>query len=846
MCVPECVNIVAPPMSDNYIDTFRGGAHYKIIKAVDTEVNSCYIKIKIFRGTMFYRILYLLSFTLFVDFILLLGLFIYSNVRILKKKILKINFFLCITLFFSTLWIISCILSILEIKKDSICQKVFSSDTLYSCYIAVLVGAITVFFTVFAFIKPKKMTFTNYQKYVLSCKTKFFYSSILFVFTIDTVLIFIHIDNLFFRIALVSSIFLIISALIKSIFELNCMENEEIANSLFVGNVCRSILKNKTAKKKNDNVGEYALTLFKEYLLPCFEDNCFRVAFEKSEQFIINKYNSNTIDLPQLYYDFSAMTLDIYKWYLDTYLRRIFTKERKSDLINNVMQWITEINLHKILVDYKSNTKDEQAKTIGISQSLYEIWFKLYRLLITTDINNIKFPFILNGVEPLSFGIVFYEQDGKYVTEEYINLYKYYLREAYQICVISLYHSDYRIFKRFLQDYVFTIQLLKYNYKYNEIIKTQNFYLLVIGTYIANRLQEGMLSKKFMKLIVPLIKELEYVRISYDSFIYDEPLSLTGMQTRFKDFHYYCVLLFLYALSQLKTGNEKTEFINELIHKIERTENEPFVFETILRILSEKRDFELFNGDDISLLEKACETKVEKKEKNEFAELQKAVNSMPKEVLEYIVKQDIEKFEEHFNYCGLNNNDSELIKLPSGFVFIHSGKYLTGKSTYDIFGIYSHFDLIDDWIYSIYIKKSTVKFVSTIDDILNDNSTYSHITLICPIKYHIYFRTMKNITYDAHDIIYKGIKITIETNHSCGQYIIVKNILKNYVSTEKLSQEKLLQTMEIKKDEHNKSVDILFPYAPLFYIRSDSNMKIYSIVGINEEENTITYKGELT
>ena len=257
---------------------------------------------------------------------------------------------------------------------------------------------------------------------------------------------------------------------------------------------------------------------------------------------------------------------------------------------------------------------------------------------------------------------MFYEQDGKYVTEEYINLYKYYLREAYQICVISLYHSDYRIFKRFLQDYVFTIQLLKYNYKYNEIIKTQNFYLLVIGTYIANRLQEGMLSKKFMKLIVPLIKELEYVRISYDSFIYDEPLSLTGMQTRFKDFHYYCVLLFLYALSQLKTGNEKTEFINELIHKIERTENEPFVFETILRILSEKRDFELFNGDDISLLEKACETKVEKKEKNEFAELQKAVNSMPKEVLEYIVKQDIEKFEEHFNYCGLNNNDSNNMK----------------------------------------------------------------------------------------------------------------------------------------------------------------------------------------
>lgn len=788
---------------------------------------------------MFYRILYLLIFTLFVDFILLLGLFIFSNVRILKK-----NLFICITIFFYTLWFISCIFSVLEIKKDAPCKKVFSSDTLYSCYIAVLVGAITVFFTVFAFIKPKKMTFANYQKYVLSRKTKLFYSSMLFIFTIDTILIFIYIDNLFFRISLVSSVFLIISALIKSIFELNCMENEEIANSLFVGNVCRSIIKNKTAKQQNDNVGEYALSLVKEYLLPCFGDNCFRVAFEKSEQFIINKYNSSKIiDLPQLYYDFSAMTLDIYEWYLNTYLRNVFTKERKSELINNIMQWITEVNLRNIIKDYKSKIKEELAKTIGISRSLYEVWFKLYRTLITTDINNIKFPFILNGVEPLSFGIEFYEQDGKHVIEEYVNLYKYYLREAYQICVISLYHSNYRIFKRFLQDYVNTIQFLKYNYKYTEIVETQNFYLLVIGTYIANRLQEGMLSGQFKKLIVPLIKELEYVKISYDSFIYDEPLSLTGMQPRFKDFHYYSVLLFLYALSQIKNNNEKNDFITELVDKIERTENEPYVFDSILRILSEKRDFDIFSDEDIKLLENVCAKKVEKKEKKEFADLQKDVKKIPIEILEAVVKQDIKKFEEHFSYCGLNNNDSELIKLPSGFAFIHSGKYLTGKSSYDISGIYSHFDLIDNWVYSTYIRNATVKFVSSIDDILTDNSTYTHITLICPIKYHIYLRTLRNITYDGQDIIYKNIKIMIETNHGFGQYIIVKNNLKDYVFTEKLSQEKLLPNKEIREDKENKTIDISFPYSPAFYIHTDSSMKIYSIVGINEEENNIVYKG---
>lgn len=755
-------------------------------------------------------------------------LFVYSYI---KKFFLKFTIFIVSTFLYS-FWIVSSVLSVFNIAKDTPCGSYFASDTLYSCYIAVLVGVITVFFAVFAFIKPTKMTFKDYQKFVLSLQSKVFYFSILFVFFVNTILIFIHIDNVFFRLAITSSIFLLVIALGKSIYELNCLENEETASKLFVNKIYSAIKKN----DKKADVEELSLNLFKSYLLPCFEANCFHVAFHNSAD-ILNSLLSEEEKQQdsKWYYDFSTSTIDIYQWYLEDYLRKPLSKEQRCELINTTMNWIVESNLYNILKNHKTKSETEMQQTISISARLYEIWFKLYRLLLVTDINNIQFPFILNGVEPLSFGIIAFEQDNKVIPSEYINLYKEYLKYAYQICSIALYHSNYLVFRRFLQDYINTVQYLNLESKFSEIIETHNHYLLIIATQIANLLQEDRLTDDFKRLLPSVMLELKHIQICYDYVLYDEPLSLTGVQTVSKDFRYYFVLLMLYSLSKIHKVQDKKTFITKIIDKIE-SKIDKHVFETLSYTLDNMEDIEDFDSSDKTLLQEKFHEKKEKTKNDEFNELENNLIKIPEIIMRKTLENDIQVYMKHFNYCNIYKNEQcKPIPLPTGFAFVHSGKYLTRQSSYDIFGTLSQLNFIDPFLYNAYINNSEVKIISSIDELLEDNKNLKELTLVCPIKYNMYIRTLKNIQFEGRDIVYKGVKISIVINRENDEYIIVRDNIKSNIFMEKLNVDTLLQGKYFNKDKENTSIDVYFPFIPRFYLKKDSSMEVYSIIGIKSE-----------
>lgn len=778
---------------------------------------------------MFYDILYLFFFTFLIDFSFLIILYIFSYIRQIRNIFLAKNLFSLVNLLFYSLWFFSSILSILEKVKDSKEVFVFASDTLYSCYIAIFVGVITVFFTVFAFIKPKMMTFSNYQKYVLLKKFKVYYLSMLIIFFINTILIFVHIDNLFFRLAITNSIFLLIFALIHSIFELNCMENEEVASKLFVSDIFNAIKYNKrNSNKKQIDINSFSLNLFKAYILPCFEDNCFYVAFENSADILNNLLSDNKKrDKEQWYYDFSVSTIGIYKWYLNDYLRKPLSKEKKCEFINTTMNWIVKNNFYNILKNCKLKDEIEISNSLSISRSLYEIWFNFYRLLLITDINNISFPFILNGVEPLSFGIINFENNGTKISAEYISLYNYYLQESYQICMIALYNSNYLVFRRFLQDYINTVQYISIKENYIEILKVHNRYLLIITTCIANLLQEERISNEFKRLLPPILEEIKYIPIIYDFTFYDEPLTLTGVQTISKDFRYYFILVLLYSLSQIKKEQKKKDFIKNVFLKINSKTN-PSVFETLYDTIQQMDDIESFNKTDITLIHDALKAKKEKNKEEEFKELEKEINNLSKDAISEIISKDIKTYKKHFEYCGLYPNEQcKPIPLPTGFAFVHSGKYLIGKTSYDISGIYTQLDFIEPYLYNAYIDEAEVKIIASIDELLNDNSNLKKLTLLCPIKYHMYLRTLENIQHESNAIVYKGVKISIELNRSNDEYIIVKDNLKNYLFMETIKINSLLCEQNLRKNKETATIDIQFPFVPKFYLKKDANMKVY-------------------
>ena len=98
------------------------------------------------------------------------------------------------------IWICSCIFYLFGLLNDieiTIYNKInilvfnsskFSIETLYSTYGSVLIGAVALYFTIFAFIKPKQMTLSNYVKYLIAPNEKVLYFSILPIFIINTLL----------------------------------------------------------------------------------------------------------------------------------------------------------------------------------------------------------------------------------------------------------------------------------------------------------------------------------------------------------------------------------------------------------------------------------------------------------------------------------------------------------------------------------------------------------------------------------------------------------------------------------------------------------------------------------
>ena len=226
---------------------------------------------------MFHNIVTVLLHTIIIDYIFFFCAYIFGNRKKIRQN-LKRNWFIVFLFFLVTIWGMSIIFSFWGIGNDTQDRDYFSSDTLFSCYIAILIGALTLYFTIFAFIKPKRMAFANYEKYVLNSTSKILYTTIGISVFINTVSLFFNYKNFFFRLALFESIVYIIVSLIFSIFELNTLENEEKASEIFVKFICSKIQQEKKYKiKKNSNnkkqadispnVRQYALNLFKNYIV---------------------------------------------------------------------------------------------------------------------------------------------------------------------------------------------------------------------------------------------------------------------------------------------------------------------------------------------------------------------------------------------------------------------------------------------------------------------------------------------------------------------------------------------------------------------------------------------------
>ena len=736
------------------------------------------------------------------------------------------------------IWICSCIFYLFGLLNDieiTIYNKInilvfnsskFSIETLYSTYGSILIGAVALYFTILAFIKPKQMTLSNYVKYLIAPNEKVLYFSILPIFIINTLLIFFNKDNTFYRIALVDSIFMILIYLINGIYKFSYLENNQIASEIFVKKVCNEIKKENTKQHFDNNI---VINLFYEYLNPCFPGNSFNVAFKDYES-IINKIVKEE-DRPQMVLDFTSKSISVFKDFNENQLKIIMVNEVKANQIVYVMKRIIDSNIKFILKNYNNNQEKYFEEILTTCSKLYEIWFSLYRELICTGYNNLRYSMLLEGVEPLSYGLIFIENDNKSISQKYEELFKYVIFKSYEISILILHQSDFITFRNFLQDYIRITQFMTYKDSCYDLIRYQNYYLIVIGTYIANLFEEKRINEEYLRFLPFIIEEVNAIEIGLQTVLYTKLLDLTGFHDNPKTFLYYLILLIIYSLPQIP-DNEAEKWLDNIISKIKISGEKYNIYETILNTIDENINVDNKYKNEVELLKNklnVSKDKYNESKRNAILELLK--KSLNSKRMHECRKRDLDRFNDHFSYCQIYKNEHfKKIMLPKGFSFVHSGEYITGKSSNDIFGIYDQFRIIDSFIFNEYINLSIVTNVSTVDEIIK-NTENNEITLICARKYYMYLHTLKNIQYEGPDCIrYNGKIIKFIFDRNVSDYILIKNNLIDSIFVQPMEE----KSLEPKIENEDKIPNVSIPYEPSFYINTKSNIRVYSIIGVKD------------
>ena len=739
------------------------------------------------------------------------------------------------------IWICACtcyLLGILNDMQTTIYNKnntfifnnsKFSIETLYSTYVSVLIGAVTLYFTIFAFIKPKRMTLSNYVKYLIEPNEKFLYFSIIPIFIINTIFIFFNKDNTFYRIALIDSIFMLLSYLTNGIYKFSYLENIPIASKIFVRKVCNEIKKENSNQHFDDNI---VVNLFNEYLNPCFPDNSFNVAFQDYES-IINSIVKEE-DKNQMVLDFSSKSISVFKDFNENQLKTIMVNEVKANRIVYVMKRIIDSNIRFILHNYKNIKEDFFDKILVTCLKLYEIWFALYRELICTGYNNLRYSMLLEGHEPLSFGLMFIESSNNRISERYKALYNQFILKAHEICILVLHQSDFVTFRNFLQDYIRITQFMKNKNSCTDLIRFQNHYLIEIGTYIANLYEENRINEEYLRFLPFIIEEVIFIEIDYKPVLYTKLIECTGVHDNPKTFLYYLTLLIIFSISK-KSHNENEKWLDMVISKIKISGKKYNIYERILDIIDENIDVGNKYKDEVELLKKKLDVSKNKYDESKRREILDELNRSLKSVrMRKCKRQDLDRFRDHFSYCQTyTNEDFKKINLPEGFAFVHSGEYITGLTSHDIFGIYDQFRIIDSFIINEYISQSIVINVSSIDDIIK-NTENNEITLICAIKYYMYLHTLKNIQYEGPDCIkYNGKTIKFIFERYVSDYILIKNNLKDSIFMQEIN----MHSLKPKVENEDKIPNVVIPYEPCFYINTKSDIRVYSIIGVKDIDN---------
>lgn len=457
---------------------------------------------------------------------------------------------------------------------------------------------------------------------------------------------------------------------------------------------------------------------------------------------------------------------------------------------------------------YKSDKQFDEFYVL--ISSYYKKLFEIYKAYLYDD--KVENSYLLTISEPITY--IYKYKIPLENKDKLMQIFMSLLNECKNLIYISLYHCNFETIRDEIHHYMNFVQFLTLSNEYDNLLEAHDRYLVDICTRIANVVQLGIVSNKYLLLIEPMLKQVKEIEISPVEYeMYDELLPEIGMHEVKYSKTYYIALIWLWYYC---TKKELDFVFNKFEYSDGRNNEKVWAYKAINSSL-EKMDY----SDIVSLLPVISEDDFKEKitvlkatlfyeEKNENV---KFVNNLKNKNYQKELDKEIEtkkkEFIDEFNFMKSKAKKAEDITVE-GLTFSFSVAILTGHFGYSMFG-FSYYSNLKDFLFAYYLRSAQIIEISSLTGI---KGLREKNELMLSRTYNKYFFEKREFDYFGGDLKIDDKVFNLEFINTVSNLIVLR---EDFNDAFKLDKIEVFKDQKIEDEKINiRDIFIEIPFKPIF------------------------------
>lgn len=666
--------------------------------------------------------------------------------------------------------------------KDS----VFEFSDWIGLYFAVLIGLVGVYFTIVSILLNRKdITPFTCLKYTFFCEDYLLLAASVF----NTVLALFCFPYIRFTNAVL--LYLILEIIILFLFFIKCTyslvytdRKEKAANLVLKKIIFIGKSKKNLSKKATFN-------FVYDFIFKCFETKKFTILETAYNKIVdLNKHNLNTEKC------------------FNTIISELDVKELIESESKKLYEYLSFITKRLYNLIYKSDKQFDEFYVL--ISSYYKKLFEIYKAYLYDD--KVENSYLLTISELITY--IYKYKIPLENKDKLMQIFMSLLNECKNLIYISLYHCNFETIRDEIHHYMNFVQFLTLSNEYDNLLEAHDRYLVDICTRIANVVQLGIVSNKYLLLIEPMLKQVKEIEISPVEYeMYDELLPEIGMHEVKYSKTYYIALIWLWYYC---TKKELDFVFNKFEYSDGRNNEKVWAYKAINSSL-EKMDY----SDIVSLLPVISEDDFKEKitvlkatlfyeEKNENV---KFVNNLKNKNYQKELDKEIEtkkkEFIDEFNFMKSKAKKAEDITVE-GLTFSFSVAILTGHFDYSMFG-FSYYSNLKDFLFAYYLRSAQIIEISSLTGI---KGLREKNELMLSRTYNKYFFEKREFDYFGGDLKIDDKVFNLEFINTVSNLIVLR---EDFNDAFKLDKIEVFKDQKIEDEKINiRDIFIEIPFKPIF------------------------------